>query len=362
MGITNRQLFFLPFILIISFICPIIPKIMVDSFGTGSWIFLIEITVIYCIAAGLIAYLGYLFQDMTLFEYSQLMLGKFISYCISTLYMINFFIFFALLIRTVSEIIKAEIMLNTPLWVTMIVMIIISGYAASKNLNQIGRIIEIIGTIAVISAITMHSLMFYTGDILNTRPLLNFSAPYKYITSFPISLYIFSGFEIMTAIPFNKHNGKKAIGAAMLSILMLGLFYIMISETCYMILGIEDVSNYNYPLITAIRRLDIPILQFMKRIDLLFIIVWLFSVFASAVILLYGVAEYARKIISKPNNNKVLIVVCIIAFIVGLIPRSDIDASQVVVYYCYYFSGLMIFIIPLVLLITAKVKRYEKKP
>jgi len=360
MGITNRQLFFLPFILIIPFTCAVIPKTMADSFSTGSWLFIIGATAMYCFAAGIIAYLGYLFKDQTLFEYSQQIVGKFVSHCISILYMINFFIFFSLLLRSASEIIKAEIMLNTPVWATMLVMIIAAGYAASKGLTNIGRIIETIGIIVLLSAVIIHSLMFSSGDIINIRPLLNFSEPSKYITSFPITLYLYSGFEIMTIIPFKKHNGKKAIRAAMLSILFLGFYYIVICETCYMVLGIEDATNYNYPLIMAIRRIDITVLELLKRVDLLFIVAWLLAVFASSAILLFGTVEYARKILSKPGNNIILVAVCFIGFIFGLVPKSDILNNQIVMQYCYYASGVIIFIIPIALLITAKVKKHEK--
>ncbi|MDR3626526.1 MAG: GerAB/ArcD/ProY family transporter [Ignavibacteriaceae bacterium] len=346
MGITNRQLLFMHYILIIPFTCCTISKLLADTFATGSWLFIIGATAIYCFAAGIIAYLGYLFKNQTLFEYSQLIAGKFASYCISILYMINFFVFFSLLLRSVSEIIKSELLVNTPIWATMLVMIIAAGYAASKGLSNIGRIIEIIGLITLLSALIIHFLMFCSGDILNTRPFLNFSEPSKYITSFPLTLYLFSGFEIMTIIPFKNHNGKKAIGAAMLSILLIGLSYIMIFETCCMVLGIESISNYSYPLIPAMRKLDITALQFLKRIDLLFIIAWLLAVFASSAILLFGTAEYARKILSKPGNNKILIAVCLIGFIFGLVPKSDISANQIVLYYCYYASGIIIFIIP----------------
>lgn len=361
MGITDRQMFFLSFDLIIPFIIPVLPNIMANNFKSGSWVFIVSATLIYSLEAGIIAYLGYLYKNMTIFEYSREIAGKFISYIISILYMFNFFIFFSLLIRSVSEVIKTEIMTNTPLWVTIFVMILASGYAVSKGLTDIGRIVEIVGTFVIIIGLSMNLLMFLDGNALNMRPLLNFYDLSKYIKSFPLSLYLYSGFEIITIIPFTKHNGKKAIRSAMLSIVILGLFYIMITETCFMELGIEDTVNYNYPFITAIRRIDIRILQFLKRIDLIFIVTWLFNVFASSSILLYGTVEFARKIFHKPGSNKIIIVICIISFIVALLPKSDAEVNNIILNYCYYASGIIIFIIPITLLILAKVKRYGKK-
>lgn len=360
MGVTNRQLYFILFMLTLPYAVITISKTMADLFGTGSWIFILGATFIYCFAAGLIAYLSNLFKNMTLFEYSQLLVGKFAAYCLSILYMLNSFIFYTFTARAVSEIIKNEIMPNTPLWVTMIVMIIVSGYAVSKGLTNLGRINEIIGIAVIIIGIIINFLMFCNGDVLNIRPLLNFVEPSKYITAFPSTFYILSGFEMMTIIPFTKRNGKKAISAAMLSVVTVGIFLIIISETCYMVLGIEDTSNYNYPLIAAIRRLDITIFQFLKRIDLIFIIIWIFSVFASSIVYLYGAVEYMRKILAKPDDNRILIAVCIIAFISSLVPRSDVAVNKILTYYCDYFSGFLIFIIPITLLIIAKVKNNEK--
>jgi hypothetical protein len=71
-------------------------------------------------------------------------------------------------------------------------------------------------------------------------------------------------------------------------------------------------------------------------------------------------SRYARKLISKPNNNIVLIVICILAFIASILPQSDNAASQLALNTSRYFSVITIIVIPLTLLITAKVKKHAK--
>lgn len=361
MNITNRQLFFL----IITFTLPYavftLPRDMMDAFGTGAWLYLIIGVIFYSLFGGIIAYLSYTYQEKTLFEYGQPIVGKFLTYCFLIIYLIEFFLYTAFLVRLTSEIIHAQLMIKTPVWIMTAVFIIATGYAVSKGLTNVGRTAALIGTVYFVAGLILHSLMASQGDILNIEPFINIAEPQKYVAKLPDSLYLFSGFELMTIIPFTKRNGKKLIGTTMLSILVLGLLYIMTTETCFMILGPENTSSYVYPLFNAMRSIDIKELQFLKRVDIVVIVMWLAASFSGISISLFATAEYARKLISKPNNNFVLIVICVLVFITGILPQSDNATSKLVLNTSYYLAGITIIVIPLTLLITAKVKKHAKK-
>ncbi len=361
MNITNRQMFFMIMTFTIPYVIFILPRKMMDAFRTGAWLYIIVFAIIFSLLAGMTAYLSNKYKEKTLFEYGQLIVGKFPTYCFSIVYMIEFFLYTAFFARLTAEIIHSQLMIKTPMWIMTAVFIVATGYAASKGATNIGRIAELMGIILLVAMIIMYSLMASQGDILNIEPFINIAEPQKYVSMIPDSLYLFSGFELMTIIPFTKRNGKKLIGTTMFAILVLSLFYIAATETCIMILGPEDTSNYNYALFTAIRRIDIKQLQFLKRIDVVFITMWLAAAFSGISISIFTTVEYARKIISKPNNNIVLIVMCVLIFIACMLPQNNSAAAQFAVYTSYFFAGITIIIIPLTLLIIAKVKKHEKK-
>lgn len=361
MNLTNRQLYHFIFTFTIPFVICLLPRDAAEKFGTGAWIYLLAGSIVYAVFAGIVAYLQYSHEGQTIFEYAPAIVGKFITYCISIIYIMNYFLYTAFFIRLASQIVKTEVLVKTPMWSTMLLCVISIVYASSKGISNIGRMTEVIGIISVSTGVILLLIMMLQGDILNIKPIFNMISLQNYINQIPMSLYIFTGYEMITIIPFNKRNGKKSIWTAASSVIALGLLYTMLVEACYMALGVDDTKNYIYPLFSAMRMLNIKQLQIFKRIDLIYIMAWLSLVFSSLSIVLTTTVEYAKKFFVKTNRNIILIIIGILAFIVGLIPKTDNEVIQAGTYTSYYFAGITSTLVPLFILIIEKVKKHEKK-
>lgn len=213
MNVTNRQIFFAVTTFTIPFVVCFLPRIMAEQFGTGGWLCILVMAVFYSIFAGIIAYLGYLNQEKTLFEYAKPLVGKFFAYLFSIIYLLEFFIYTALLTRSTAEIIHVEVFVNTPKWFLAAVTLAAATYAASKGLTNIGRMAEVFGVIMLAVGAFLQILRFTQGDILNAEPFFKKCSPMKLITYMPYTLYLFSGFEMMTIIPFTKdaYRGKRRL-------------------------------------------------------------------------------------------------------------------------------------------------------
>lgn len=351
-GVTNRQLFFIGIITTIGFSAAELPKIMGETAGTGAWFTLLLATVFFSFAVFVIVYLGNEYKGKTLFDYSKLLVGKPLSYCFSAIYMIYFFVLLTLIVRSSADIIKSEILFKTPIWASMLLIIAISGYAASKGLTNLGRIIEYLGFILLAIGFILHIITLTQGNMLDIMPLFDTSEAMKYIDALPSTIFMFLGFEVITVIPFTKSNGVKSVLSAMASIFVLGIFYILIVESCYSVLGVDDVVNYDYPLVVAIRELDISILQFAKRLDLFFFIAWLTAIFCSVSMVAFTVTEYTKKLIPKFKGNLVLVILCALALLAGLLfPNTEV-VSTFFVWFETYLGLIPAFIIPFFLFVV----------
>lgn len=356
-GISNRQLFFMIAISTIGFSTLKLPKIMAETAGTGAWLVLLLAAVFFVADVSIIVYLGTQYNGKSLFEYSRLLVGKPLACCFSAVYVVYFFIMLTFVVRSSADVIKSEILFYTPVWATMLLILAMALYAASKGLTNIGRIIEYIGLIILITGFSLCFLMFTQGNSLNLRPFFNASEKNAYIHALPSTVFYYLGFECITIVPFSKSNGKQAVKAAVLAILILCIYFILIVESCYAILGIDDIVNYAYPLISAIRRLDIAILQFAKRLDLFFIMAWLASVFCSAAMISFAAAAYIKKLIPKAAISFILIVIGLLSFFAGqLIPSAD-KVSELFISFITFFGLIPAFFIPLVLLLIHRFKR-----
>lgn len=129
----------------------------------------------------LIIHLGCLYRGKPLAEYSELLVGKAISRIFCGIYMVYFFIFLAFFVRSAAEIIQAEILYKTPVWATMPLIMSVSLYAASKGPTNLGRILEYLGLIVLITSFILQIIAFTQGNPLNNLPLIDPAETSRYI-------------------------------------------------------------------------------------------------------------------------------------------------------------------------------------
>ena len=138
------------------------------------------------------------------------------------------------------------------------------------------------------------------------------------------------------------------------------LFFIAFVEATFMVISADVAAVSKYPLLTAIRMINIALLQFFQRIDLLFLILWLFSIFCTLTMNLYAASEFLIKLIPKINKNLIIFIIIFIAFII-LIQPYNIDMLDK---YYIEFNNVLQFDFAgfynsdILYLIISKVKKY----
>lgn len=360
-NVTNKQLFFIIIISAIGLSAVEMPRIMGEAAGTGAWLSLLIAAVFFVSDVLLIVHLGCLYPGKSLAEYSELLAGKVVSRIFCGLYIVYFFIFLAFFVRSAADIIQAEILYKTPVWATMLLIMIVSLHAASKGLTNLGRIIEYLGLIVLVTSFILQIITFTQGNPLNSLPLIDPAETGRYIWAVPSAIFGFLGFEVITVIPLSRRNGSKARLTAGIAILVMYMFFIVLLEACYSILSIDDIVNYDYPLLTAIRRLDIAALQFAKRLDLFFIMAWLTSIFCSTSLVMFASVEYTKKLIPKLTGLTPMLAIGTAAYATGLLIPNAEDVLRTFNRFMTYTGLLPAFVIPLVLWIVHLFRSRNRK-
>ncbi len=359
--LTNRQIAFVIFGIVVGYGVINLPKNVAESAGTGGWFSILIGTAVAIVFTYIIAYLGYVHKNKTIYEYSEMLTGKIVTSIFMSIYCIYFFMFFTMIIRMTSETIKLTILLRTPVWVLSLVFFVAVYYAVTKKLQVIARICEIYGLIIIIAAIIINIGVFSKGKLVNVRPFFVLEDIQTYIKASVVTIFPFIGLEILTIIPFNKkENNKKIFKYSIFMIGAIGLLYVSAYEACIAVMGVDSIIHYKAAVLATIRRVDIPSLQFLRRLDGIFIIIWIMSIFCTLILCAYGSIFLISKLIKKISFNKIAFFVIIIAFIVSQVPGT-IDQIQTWLDYIGYSSVFTIVIIPITLLIITKVKKYDKK-
>lgn len=355
-SITNRQIAFILFGEIVGYGILGLPKGIAEEYGTGAWIGIIIGTIIAIIFTYIITYLGYENHGKTLYEYSEELVGKTITYIFVIFYIVYLFMFFTYAIRIASEVIRLTILINTPSIALSIIFYIVTYYALVKGLRGIARLCEFYGVLIIVGYIFIFFLISTRGNIINIRPIFGTGEIKQYL-KFPLATILpFLGIEILTFIPFNKKKNKNVYKYTTLMIAFIGLLYIIEVQACISVMGIDDIVHYWDALIATVRRVDIVWLEFLERLDGLFLSLWIMSIFCTVTIMGYGTVFFTNKIFKKINYNFLAFIIMLISLIVSQLPKT-FDQIQYLLDLSSYLGLIPIIIIPLILLIVMKVKK-----
>lgn len=360
--LTNRQIALMVFGAIVAYGIISLPKEIAEAAATGGWIPLLVTTVIAVAAGYMFTYLGFIHTEKTIYEYSILLTGKAIGNLLIFIYIIYFFSLFTMESRISCEIISLAILVKTPPSILVLVLLSVSFYGVTKKLKGIGIICELYGIIVIIFGLIINILILTQGNLINLRPFIPPLGITTYLKAIPKSIFaLLIGVEVIALIPFHKkQNDKKVFWYVTLMITFIGFLYILAYESCISVLGVQNIIYYDDALLATIRRINIEPLEFLSRLDGLFIFAWIITIFTTVLIYTHATVFLLSKWFKKVSYNKLAFVVAASGFFISMLPRTMEDVKEIIRYIGYY-SILTVIVIPLILIIITKVKKYDKK-
>jgi spore germination protein len=359
-SLTNRQIAFIIFGILIGYGVMGLPKNVAENTGTAGWFSLLVGTIITMIFTYMITYLGYVYKNKTIYEYSEILTGKTITYILMSIYIVYYFFIFSMVMRISSETIKLTILLKTPIWISCILFSVVVYYAIIKRLSVIARVCEIYGIVIFIAAIIIHVSLFTQGKIINLRPFFIAEDIPVYLKSTLYMIFPFLGVEILTIIPFTQKNNSSVFKYTTFTVIGIGVFYIMVVQSCISVIGVDEIIHYDDALYATIRTVDIPAFQFIRRLDGIFLITWIMAIFCTMTIWAYGAVVLLNKIFKKISFNLLAFIIVFMAFVTSQIPTNYRQVKKTLEYMSYY--GLVVMgIIPAILFFIMKVGKYDQK-
>ena len=354
--VTNRQMAFLLFGIMFGYGGLALPKILAEYTATGGWV---SILIGALIALGLtinLVYLGLIHKNKTFYDYSKVLTGKYVSTVLVFFYIVFMFIMGSMINRLSAEIIKQTILLNTPTWVIIWAFLLVAYYAVVKDINTIARLGEIYGVIIILAGIVVGLAEFMQGDLINLKPYFIWEdVPNYFNGSLKIRL-AFSGMAILAVIPFGKKQNNKTLTYISITIFLIAFMYIITYESAIAVMGIDSIVKYNDAVFTAVRRIEIPMLQFLRRLDGILIISFILSVFMNITLYAYGAIFLLSKLFSKSSMKIIAISVLVLSYFVCQLPKS-VEATQNILELTSLYGVIILGSINIMILILSKVKK-----
>jgi spore germination protein len=358
--ITNRQMVFILFLTLTTVTVISLPKLIAQKAGTGGWITLLIAALLFALAVVVIVRLNLLFPGRVLADYSRDLVGRGGSGILSVLYILYFLAVSGYLVSSWAHLLKSDFLIKTPEWADMLVGIPVICWAAYRGVTNIARLFEIYGVILLVVALFAHVLMLTQGSLMNILPVVGPSGLSRPLSALGDVVPSFLGIEVLLVIPFTQAN-KKAPKIAFFTLLLIGFYYVLIVESCIAMMGMEETVLHSDAMVQALRQVDASFLEFMRRLDIMFLTAGFMGVFAGITVAFTAALEYACRLL--PRIPRVWVVVCLGAFLFALgLLAGALKAPDEAFGVFGLCAGLpAAVLIPLVLYCIAKVKRREKK-
>jgi len=266
--------------------------------------------------------------------------------------------------------ISREVMLpNTPVFIVSAVMLATCAYAAAKGMETRARVAEVLFGLMVLPFIFLFVVAIMDADFSNLQPMFVADARSMVYGSIRLG-FILTGLECLLLVAPYVPRERSLMRAVVSAIGLAGLIITAISVITIASFG-RGVASMPWPVLSMMDVIDLPG-AFIERQEALMFGFWIITAFALANALLFFGGLLVHDIFNADFNYEAtkprrisfrtgVIATTIAVFAVSILP---ITRDQIYSYidYMYMTTGaFFLVILPLVLLISAKLMGRNKK-
>jgi spore germination protein KB len=355
--IGSRQLTILVIIYTIGDSILVVPSIVASEAKQDGWVSgIFSLAIAPLLVVFLYDALRKCYPDLTLVEYSQKILGKWLGIAISLLFISYFFITSATYMREIGDIMTSHIMPDTPIQVIMLLFMSIILMAARLGLEPLARSAEILFPFVVFLILLLILLLLPVIQFKNLLPI--FEGGLKPVIRGSIPFIVLAFIEpvaVLMILPFvsQKDSIRKSLFVGQL---LAGSVLIIITMLAILVLGPDLTAKHIYPSYILAKKINIA--NFLTRLEAMLAIIWFITIFVRFSLFFY-VAVLGLAQTLKLQDYRPLI----FPFGMILIVFTMIMAPSTVYYNTFisdiwpFYASTFGFLLPLLLLTIAKVKR-----
>ncbi len=351
--ITSRQAVLLLTIFRITLVISYTPALGLPPANQDVWIAVILSFVYSLILRVPILYLANRFNNLTMMEYTEIIMGKFIGKLIIIIYGIYFMAYaiFTLIIQ--SQFVGVAILSRSPYWIMIILVTVLSIYICLKGLIILYWIAELIIPATLFAIISLIVLGLKNVDFNLLLPILSDSTFLEINRGAIMLSFILTDILILVmSVPFlqnKKDINKIFIKSSFYPIIVVAIVIIVTQGA----LGVEQAKHSNYPFLIYTRLINYN--SVFERIDLIFVISWLSANIGRVIFYMY-LSFMAFKHILRPKNHNILIyIINILVSIISLYllnKGSKIMSKGLLNTILMYISIIFVTLIPFVAMIV----------
>jgi spore germination protein len=298
-----------------------LPSSVADAAKEDMWLSVICGGILMLLSLWVAVRLSQYFPECTCIEYHRILLGPILGQVLNLVLLSLIVTATFLALRSFSTAIKLFILDITPLQIIFFVLLLLAVYAIQYELAPFLRFQQLIFVPNYMMLLPLLLLGLLSVSAKHYFPILaeGFTPVMK--GAIP-SWFSYSGPELVTGMIYPFITGKKQVmkwGAAAIVVLM--VFYTMITIIVQGILGPAETGHMVVPTIIAYRAVEIPD-TFIERVDGYLMIIWIGIYFCSLASFLYFTVFGAGRMLKLESSRPVSVLLVPLIFYLAIVPPT----------------------------------------
>ncbi len=335
--IHSTQLFFIIFQTQVGVGVLSLPTSLYSGAGADGWITLILTGAIIQGVIYILYLLSNRFPSSTLYEFAPKIVGKYIAFVLSLLY-IAFAISTAVIVLELFETtVKTWVLFRTPMLAILLLLTLTGTYLAVGKLKVMGRFYQIV-SILIVPLVIMAAYTLKDADLRYILPIgeNGFGTILKATQKGIVSML---GFEVILFVyPYVQDKGKAALKSASLANLAVTSLYAFLTFTTYVFFSPKQLEMIPEPIVYMLKGVSFIIVD---RVDLLFLSIWIISVMTSYASYLYIGGIGIQYLTKRKKTTGPIIIVAIVSLILSTFTHDRYTIETLSSYHAnasYFFA------------------------
>ncbi|WP_232696505.1 GerAB/ArcD/ProY family transporter [Brevibacillus daliensis] len=357
--IGSRQLTILVILYTIGDSILVIPSIVASEAKQDAWISgIFSVAIAPLLVVFLYDALRKCYPDLSLVEYSQKILGKWLGIAISLVFISYFFITTATYLREIGDFMTSHIMSETPIQVIMFLFMSIVLMATRLGLEPLARSAEILFPFVVLLLSSLMIFLLPEIQFQNLQPVLEEGL--KPVIRGSISFLILPFMEpvaVLMILPFvsQKDRIRKSLFVGQW---LAGSVLIIITMLAILVLGADSTARQIYPSYQLAKKINIA--NFLTRLEAILAVIWFTTMFIRLSLFFYVTVLGLAQTLKLQDYRSLVFPLGMILIVFTLIMAPNIVYYNNLISDIWPFYAMTVgFLLPLLLLTIAKVQKND---
>lgn len=276
----------------------------------------------------LITLLGMRFPNSTMIQYSEQIIGKWLSGLFTLLIIAFFFSLTSLAAEEFGTVVITSVLLNTPLEVTVVVMLLLAAIAAQHDIRTFTYIHLFYTPMILAPGLLIVFLSLRNANLLYILPITG-NAHNQVFTGILMIAALFQCSFVYTMVIPRMRRPRRAMLAGVWSFVIAGGFYVLIVTATVSVFGPNETQKLIWPTLELAKTTALPA-NVLERLDVAFLAVWVTAVFTTLLTSYYLTIQFLAQLLKLQNHRKLTYVLLPLIFTMTLLIKNVIQLYDVI--------------------------------